>query len=76
MSELTSEPLRWLQGRFCSRCSFGSGCQGCVIANCELTFDLKPGDHVTITFLDLPENIIKEVGVAWLHVIPSTGALR
>ena len=41
--------LLLLQGRYCSRCLYGSGCSGCVISNGATPTELKPGDHIAVT---------------------------
>lgn len=56
-----SSPLPSSQGLFCSRCPFQKGCRGCEIANASLSLDLKPGDHLSITFYQLRQESMKEV---------------
>lgn len=38
------------QGRYCSRCLYGSGCHGCIIPRSSSTpHTLRPGDYITVT---------------------------
>ena len=36
------------QGRYCSRCLYGSGCRGCVISPSS-SHNLRPGDYLAVT---------------------------
>jgi len=50
------------QGRYCSRCLYSSGCHGCVIANYnDIPLELKPGDHIAVTFPPLPAMTVEAV---------------
>lgn len=55
-----------IKGHYCSRCLFGSGCQGCVLSNATPDISLKPGDFLSVSFNDLSLDVIQEVGI---HVI-------
>jgi len=49
-------------GRYCSRCLYSSGCHGCVIANYnDIPLELKPGDHIAVTFPPLPAMTVEAV---------------
>ena len=62
------------KGLFCSRCPFQKGCRGCEIANASLSLDLKPGDHLSITFYQLRQESMKEASEVQSH--PSLGLRR
>eukprot|EP00731_Ephydatia_muelleri_P030354 Em0021g877a len=62
------------QGLFCSRCTFQNGCKGCEVANASFSMDLKPGDHLSITFHHLRQETMKEASEVQPH--PSLGLKR
>ncbi|KAL5476211.1 hypothetical protein EMCRGX_G026127 [Ephydatia muelleri] len=62
------------KGLFCSRCTFQNGCKGCEVANASFSMDLKPGDHLSITFHHLRQETMKEASEVQPH--PSLGLKR
>ena len=49
-----------LQGLSCSRCDTFSDCSGCLLEGEEFTA-FRPGDHITIQFDEISQELIDKV---------------
>lgn len=63
------------KGIFCSRCMFQKGCKGCEVADTDVSIDLKPGDHLSVTFYQLEQESIKQASEAQSHLSLQTKRL-
>ena len=56
-----------LQGLSCSRCDTFADCPGCILEG-EERIVFRPGDHLTVQFDDISQDLINKVDL-WLPSI-------